>query len=246
MRSDASGAARAAYAIDDAGRLLAIPVRRPLARYATRDSNACIAGPPAARGSVEPPVITYTGATPLVVYGTGNAVSAIPDRTGKPANPRQIHAIPSGDGVVLRAAPSSDPPGTTGWTLGLPHPGEQIETLHAASPTHLAFTTLTPDGPARSYLIDAATGGVRHRPAGRWQTGRRHHRIAVRSGLRGPIVSLSAVIEGAAPAPGTSRRDVHALALWQIDGDGAQLQQHAYLTRRRGRLGWRELIRTPL
>lgn len=246
VRSDASGAARAAYAIDDAGRLWRFPFDA-LGSVTPPETATCLhRQATSTRGSVEPPVITYTGATPLVVYGTGNAVSAIPDRTGKPANPRQIHAIPSGDGVVLRAAPSSDPPGTTGWTLGLPHPGEQIETLHAASPTHLAFTTLTPDGRARSYLIDAATGESVTVLRADGKPGAAITGLPFDPAFGGPIVSLSAVIEGAAPAPGTSRRDVHALALWQIDGDGAQLQQHAYLTRRRGRLGWRELIRTPL
>lgn len=244
VRSDASGAARAAYAIDDVGRLWRFPLD---ALGADTPPATCLHRQTASRrGSVEPPVITYTGATPLIVYGTGNAVSAIPDHTEKPANPRQIRAIPSGNGVVLRAVPSSDPPGTTGWTLALPHPGEQIETLDAASPAHLSFTTLAPDGRARSYLIDAATGESVTVLQADGKPGAAITGLPFDPAFGGPFVSLSPVIEGAAPAPGISRRDVHSLALWQVDGDGAYLQQHAYLTRRRGRLGWRELIRTPL
>ncbi|WP_262389548.1 pilus assembly protein [Cupriavidus campinensis] len=246
VRSDASGAARAAYAIDDVGRLWRFPFDA-LGSNTPPQTATCLHRQSAStRGSVEPPLITYTGAAPLIVYGTGDAISAIPDRTGKPANPRPIHAIASGNGVVLRAAPSSDPPGTTGWTLALPHPGEQIETLHAASPAHLAFTTLAPDGRARSYLIDAATGESVTVLLADGKPGAAITGLPFDPAFGGPIVGLSPVIEGAAVAPGTSRRDVHSLALWQIDGDGAYLQQHAYVTRRRGRLGWRELIRTPL
>lgn len=247
VHSDASGAARAAYAIDDAGRLWRFPFDAFGSDTPRRTPTCLHRQTTSTRGSVEPPVITYAGLTPLIVYGTGTTISAIPDGTGKPA-PRQIRTIPNGNGVVLRAAPSSDPPGTTGWTLALPHPGEQVEALHAASPAHLAFTTLAPDGRARSYLIDAATGESVTVLQADGKPGAAITGLPFDPAFGSPVVSLSPVVEGAAPAPGTSRRDVHSLALWQIDGNGdsAYLQQHAYLTRRRGRLGWRELIRTPL
>lgn len=246
VRNDASGVARAAYATDNAGRLWRFPLD---AAGAGRPANTatCLYRQASATGSsVEPPVITYPGATPLIAYGTGNAVSVVPDTPGRPVDPRHVTAMTAGEGVILRASAPSSYPGTSGWTLSLPHPGEQVDRLYAASPVHLGFTTLMPDGSARSYLLDAATGESVTVLQADGGPGPAVTGLSFDPDQGWPIVSLSARSPGPATTPGGGQRDVYELGLWQIDGDRAHLQQHTRLTRRRGRLGWRELIRTPL
>ncbi|MGO4303152.1 hypothetical protein [Cupriavidus sp. RAF12] len=98
----------------------------------------------------EPPIVVVTASGPLVVYGTGGELSAIPDQQSASGAPRQIDAPPAGEGVVLRGPARRASADDTGWTLDLPHPGEQVAELQMANPVHLAFTTRTPDGRARS------------------------------------------------------------------------------------------------
>lgn len=40
--------------------------------------------------NTEAPVVVQTGTTPLIIYGTGNELSAIPDRPGIPRVPVSI------------------------------------------------------------------------------------------------------------------------------------------------------------
>ncbi|MGO4303151.1 hypothetical protein [Cupriavidus sp. RAF12] len=61
-----------------------------------------------------------------------------------------------------------------------------------------------------------------------------------------PVVTLSRVSQGPDTSPGVGRLDVYEVSVWRLDGDSSHLLQQARMTRRRGRLGWRELIRTPL
>lgn len=214
--SDAAGIARAAYALDDAGRLW----RFPLAAFRAGpqpDAATCLHRQTAPTGArAEAPVVTYAGTVPLIVYGSANIVSAIPDTGGKPR-----------------------------WTLSLP-PGEQIDEIHAASPVHLTFTTLAADGSARSYLVDAATGEPVTVIGADGKAGPAATGLPFDPDQGPPIVTVSPTATGSPNEPGKGQQDVFELELWQVDGTGAHLQQHARITRRRGRLGWRELIRTPL
>jgi type IV pilus assembly protein PilY1 len=59
-----------------------------------------------------------------------------------------------------------------------------------------------------------------------------------------PVTVMSSVLAGNPTEAGRLARDIFEVSLWRIDGDTAHLMQQARLSRRRGRLGWRELIRT--
>lgn len=245
--SDASGLARTAYATDNAGRLWRFDLG-----YLSNAGNAspatCLHRQSGKQGyRAEPPVVVKAGIGLLVTFGTGNQLSAIPDRPGSRGVPTPVQASLAGDGVILRAAQGRDA-SENGWTLPLPHPGEQIETLYHASPVHLGFTTLTPDGQQRSYLVDAASGtsvtttdadgkpapAITGLPFGG----------ASEQASGPPIVVTSAEMTGRATEAGRSSRDTFDLTLWRLDGDTAHPMQHARWHRRRGRLGWREIIRT--
>ncbi|XQU74615.1 Pilus assembly protein PilY [Cupriavidus sp. H18C2] len=246
VQSAASGVARAAYATDRQGRLwrfalddLASPAPGPAATCLHRQRG--VAGQ-----AVEAPVVVQTGQGALIVYGTSSELTAVADGANPAASgtPARILALPSGDGVVLRSERSDAASRGDGWTLTLPHAGERIETLSSATPVHLGFTTLDEHGQARSYLVDAGTGesvvvaGTDGLPA---------HAVTGLpwSGGNGvPIGVVSPVATGPATAPGTSVRDTFSLDQWNVRGDVAEPLQQARWHRRRGRLGWRELIRT--
>ncbi|WP_146001996.1 hypothetical protein [Cupriavidus pauculus] len=121
-----------------------------------------------------------------------------------------------------------------------------MDALYSASPVHLGFTTVDTDGQRRSYLVDAISGtSVTTRdPDGTpilavtglpWAS----------HGMATPIAVISTLATGHTMAPGTSTRDAFRLDLWQADGNTATPLQHARWYRRRGRLGWRELVRSP-
>jgi type IV pilus assembly protein PilY1 len=180
----------------------------------------------------------------LIVYASGGELTAIPDRPTVQGAPSRIGAVAAGNGVILRRDRQQGDTAANGWTLALPHPDESMTSLELAGPVHLSFTTLTPDGRARSYLIDAASGesatltwpdGV-PRPA---VTG-----LPFDERFGAPVTVMSPVAEGKPTKAGELERDTFEVSLWRIDGDTAHLMQQARLSRRRGRLGWRELIRT--
>lgn len=245
IRSTADRAAHTAYATDSAGRLWRFDLGH-LAIGARASPPTCMHRQRATAGdNTEAPVVVQTGAAPLVVYGTGNELSAIPDRPGVPRAPASIQALPTGDGFVLRSDQAGAAASADGWTLTLPRPGERLDTLHSVSPVHLGFTTVDLDGQRRSYLVDAATGES--------VTARDSDGTPVSSvtglpwsgGTSTPISVTSTVAAGQATTPGTSARDTFALDLWHVDDNTASLLQQARWHRRRGRLGWRELVRSP-
>ena len=265
VHSAASGIAQAAYAADSAGRLWRFDLAQ-LANAAAASPATCMHRQGNARGdrggdrgvnAAEAPVVVQTGGRPLVIYGTDAELSAIPDHAGPRGSrgsrgtrgvPARIDALRQGDGYVLRAARTAGKNLANGWTLSLPGFGERLEALYAASPVHLGFTTVDDQGMQRSYLVDAATGESvivtdadgRPTPA---VTGLPWHGGAA-GGAGMPFTVMSQIDGNADVAPGRSSRDTFELGLWRIEGDSAHRFQEARWHRRRGRLGWRELIRT--
>lgn len=244
VASTAGGIAQAAYATDTTGRLWRFGLDH-LSSGAEPKPSTCLHRQRSAGDRVEAPVVVRSGIGMLVVYGTGNELTAIPDRPGARGSPGRIDAMPKGNGMVLRAARADANPSDDGWTLALPHAGERIDTLYSASPVHVGFTTVAADGLQRSYLIDAASG---ESVVVADDLGTPAHAI---TGLPWtdttvmPIGVQSTITTGAPTAPGTSTRDGFGLDLWQVNGDTATLQQQARWHQRRGRLGWRELVRSP-
>lgn len=245
IRSTADGAAHMAYATDSAGRLW----RFQLGHLSTGDRASpptCMHRQRATAGdNAEAPVVVQTGAAPLVVYGAGNELSAIPDRPGVQRSPASIQAWPTGDGVVLRPAQVGAHAAADGWTLTLPQPGERIDTLHSVSPVHLGFTTVDADGQRRSYLVDAATGESVTTQDSDGAPVAAVTGLPWSGGTSTPLGIASTLAAGQATAPGGSTRDTFAVDLWQVEGNLATLLQQARWHRRRGRLGWRELVRSP-
>lgn len=246
VHSDGSGEARAAYASDNTGRLWRFALGASQSDPSTPRATCLYRQRSATGAGDEPPIVVVTASGPLVVYGSGGELSAIPDQQSASGAPRQIDALLAGEGVVLRGPARRASADESGWTLGLPHPDEQVAELQMASPVHLAFTTRTPDGRTRSYLIDAATGESVIVAA---QDGSPSHAITglpFDHGQGMPVVTLSRVSQGPDTSPGVGRLDVYEVSVWRLDGDSSHLLQQARMTRRRGRLGWREPIRTPL
>jgi len=240
--ADASGRARAAYATDNQGRLWRFGLEH-LGSGNTANPATCLHRQ--GRGaSAEPPVIVHTAAGPFIVYASGGELSAIPDRRRAQGAPSRIGAVAAGDGVILQRSRQQGDTAANGWTLALPHPDESIASLEMAGPVHLHFTTVTPDGRARSYLIDAASG------ESATLTGPDGLPTPAVTGLPfddrfgAPVAVMSTVLTGQPTEAGRLARDIFEVGLWRIDGDTAHLMQQARLSRRRGRLGWRELIRT--
>ncbi|WP_227459066.1 pilus assembly protein PilY [Cupriavidus pauculus] len=243
VNGNVDGTSQAAYVVDDTGRLWRFGLDH-LSRNDSASPATCMHRHQApAPGQAEAPVVIQTGTGPLVVFGSGGELSAIPDRPGR-GMPAQVDALAHGDGVVLRTHQAGAATSENGWTLRLPHEGERIETLQGPTPVHLSFTTVTPDGRQRSYLVDAATGeSVIATDANG----------AIAPAVTGlpfdgevaPVVVSTATSTGADTSAGKTSRDAFRLELWQIDGDTARLTQQATWYRQRGRLGWRELIRSP-
>jgi len=240
--ADASGRARAAYATDNQGRLWRFGLEH--LGFRTPAKPAACLHRQGRSVSAEPPVILHTTSGPFIVYASGSELSALPDQRSVKGAPSRIDAAATGDGVILRQNQQQGDTAVNGWTLALPHPDESISSLELASPVHLSFTTATPDGRARSYLIDAASGesptlagpdGV-PTPA---ITG-----MPFDDRFGAPVTAMSTVSAGKLTESGRLARDTFDVSLWRIDGDTAHLMQQARLSRRRGRLGWRELIRT--
>lgn len=225
VMADARGIASAIYASDNLGQLW----RFPLDGANTDAPAVCVRrlpGPASKRA--EAPLIIPGSGGPLVAVGGGSEVAVISTQ-GSP--PLDVRAQRQGDGVLLR----SDHQNQTGWTLTLPHEGEQFEQWLPAGPTHLGFTTLTPDGRQRSYLVDARSGSTYT------VTG-----LPSPASAGTPIVSITPVATDGPTLPGSQRLDVEDIALWTIHGNAAHLLQHMRHARRRGRLSWRELTRTPI
>lgn len=243
VQSDAGGVAHAAYAIDDRGRLWRFGLGHLSSGGRATPATCLYRQSGAAGDNVEAPLVVPAGAGPLVIYGTGPALVAVPDRPGARGTPSAVSAVPSGDGVVLRTAQPTADPLSNGWTLTLPHPGERIESLDPASPVHLGFTTVAPDGQYRSYLVNAASGESVTVADASGSPAPAITGLPFDGAGGPPIIVTSTIASGPATAPGASARDTFEAGLWRIDGDTAHRMQQARWHRRRGRLSWRELVR---
>ncbi|ABF09558.1 type IV pilus assembly protein PilY1 [Cupriavidus metallidurans] len=240
--ANASGHARAAYVVDDTGRLWRFGLDH-LGATQQAESARCLHRQ---RGSAtaEAPIVMHPSSGPLVIYAGGGELSAIPDGRGPRGTPSRIDASVSGDGVIFRTGQPQLDTGANGWTLALPHPGESITTLDDVGPAHLSFTTLTPDGRTRSYLIEAASGESVMQTAPDGTLVRAVTGVPFDDRFGTPIAVASPTSNGGPVVPGSSTFDTFELGIWQVDGNTAHLAQNTHYRRRRGRLGWRELIRT--
>ncbi|MBP0629966.1 pilus assembly protein PilY [Cupriavidus sp. AcVe19-1a] len=236
--ADMAGQAVAAYATDDAGQLWRFPL-------AGAGVAACLHSTP---GQAQPPVdeapvLLGSPTAPVVVYGRGNGLSAVPDpaQGSTPgAVPAQIAIQASDGGYILRApAANADAAPYAGWQLTLPHPGEQVEQLESVFPGHLMFVTRTPDGVRRGYLVLAATGDSVVRDS----RGQAVHMATGQVLPAGATVFVNTTpVPGGATTPGLSASEAYALSLWAADGKGATLLTQTLASRRTGRLRWREII----
>ncbi|PZX29498.1 Putative type 4 fimbrial biogenesis Pily1-related protein transmembrane [Cupriavidus phytorum] len=240
--SDLTGAALAAYATDDAGQLW---------RFALADAPPTGAGPAAAclyRMQVaaqpvreEAPVLLGSPSAPVVIYGAGNELAAVPDelisRSVTARVPRQLTTQAADNGQILRATPGGAQ--DHGWRLTLPHAGEQLVEIEPVFPGYLLFVTRTPDGAQRSYLVLAATGeSVAQRSSG--------ERLLVATGqLLPPGASVFATrteVPGTPAQPGGAGRQAFALSVWSATGNAVTQIAQTLATRRIGRLRWREIV----
>ncbi|MDQ0141640.1 pilus assembly protein PilY [Cupriavidus necator] len=240
--SDITGTALAAYATDDAGQLW----RFPLA-----DAPQAGAGPAAAclhrmRSSAQPareeaPVLLGSPTAPMVVYGAGNDLAAVPGgpatRSATARPPGRVTAQAADNGHILRAPPAGTP--DFGWHLTLPHAGEQLVEIQPVFPGYLLFVTRTPDGAQRSYLVQAATGeSVAQRSTG--------ERLLVATGQLLPpgasVFATSIELPGAPAQAGHTGRQAYALSVWATAGDAVTRVAQTLATRRTGRLRWREIV----
>ncbi|SPA38034.1 Putative type 4 fimbrial biogenesis Pily1-related protein transmembrane [Cupriavidus taiwanensis] len=240
--SDLTGAALAAYATDDAGQLW----RFPLADARQAGANPATACLYRMRVSAQPareeaPVLLGSPTAPLVIYGAGNELAAVPDgpatRSATARTPRQVTAEVADNGHILRATSggAQDP----GWRLTLPHAGEQLVEIEPVFPGYLLFVTRTPDGAQRSYLVLAATGeSVAQRSTG--------ERLLVATGqLLPPGASVFATrteLPGTPAQPGGTGRQAFALSVWAATGNAVTQIAQTLATRRTGRLRWREIV----
>lgn len=240
--SDMMGAARAAYATDDAGQLWRFPLAdAPPSGGAPAASCLHRMQGPAQPLMGDAPVLLGSSTTPVVVYGAGNALAAVPDLStsrGARAGALVPVAAQAGEGGhILRAQP--DGTDDAGWHLTLPHAGEQVVEIQPVFPGYLLFVTRTPDGAQRSYLVLAATGESVTQSG----TGERLH--AATGQLLPPGASVfvtAAQLPGAPAQPGRTERQVYDLSLWAVDGNKVARLTQTLASRRIGRLRWREIV----
>ncbi|WP_432257860.1 pilus assembly protein PilY [Cupriavidus sp. TMH.W2] len=240
--SDMTGAARAAYATDDAGQLWRFPLAdAPQSGAAPAVSCLHRMQAPAQPLMAEAPVLVGSTTAPVVVYAAGNELAAVPDRSssrGATAVPLVQVAAQAGDGGhVLRAQPAGAD--DAGWHLTLPHSGEQVMEIQPVFPGYLLFVTRTPEGTQRSYLVLAATGeSVIQRG-----TGERLHVATGQLLPPGASVFVTAAELPAAPAqPGRTGRQAYELSLWSVAGNTVTRLSQTLASRRTGRLRWREIV----
>ncbi|MFC4524092.1 pilus assembly protein PilY [Cupriavidus pinatubonensis] len=234
--SDMMGMAQAIYATDDSGQLWHFPVPRAPQRLAL-GTPVCLHKLPTAGHSrqAEPPLLVGAVASPLIVFGQGREVVAIPSR---PAGvPARIVAEPADGGFLLRSIPGQ---GGNGWHLTLPNAGEQLDTLGEVFPGYLQFTTRAADGFQRAYLVLAATG----ESAGRAREGAPLQTFVTGQATSSAASFVATSVPGPSPQPssGTSAAQAHRVTLWAVDGTSARPQSTAMATRRTGRISWREIV----
>lgn len=239
--SDMTGTARAAYATDDAGQLW----RFPLAEAPQPGGAPAVSCLHRMQTSAQPlmpeaPVLLGAPTAPVVVYGTGNELAAVPDLSSTRAATAvplvEVAAQAADGGHILRAPPAGA--GDAGWHLRLPHAGEQVVEVQPVFPGHLLFVTRTPDGAQRSYLVLAATG----ESVSQSGTGERLHMATGQLLAPGASVFVTVAELPAAPAqPGRTARQAYELSLWAVDGNTVTRVSQTMASRRTGRLRWREI-----
>lgn len=223
------------------------------------------ADPPPDAAGVEPPWLIGAGGGQLVVYGNDNVIAAIPDGFDADIDGRQqplvrfpaqsgripscalrtIRATPAHDDVALRADPgacadSDIATAFRGWRLALPKRQERLTRILGLDAGYLAFTTRTPDGKQYGYVVDALTGETRHRGPGT-ATGQL---LGGDGAFVLPLVR-SPMSGNRPPTPGLSTRENTALSIRAVDGNGVRGTPALEVSRRTGRLGWRELNALP-
>jgi type IV pilus assembly protein PilY1 len=239
--SDMTGAARAAYATDDAGQLWRFPLAEaPQPGGAAAGSCLHRMQGPAPPLMDEAPALLGSAAAPVVVYGAGHELAAVPDlphsRGTTAGGLASIGAQAGAGGHILRA--QSAGANEAGWHLSLPHAGEQVVQIQAVFPGYLLFVTRTPDGTQRAYLVLAGTG----ESVAQTSTGERLH---VATGYVLPpgasVFVSTAELPGAPAQPGRSARQAYQLSLWAVDGNTVTRVSQTLASRRTGRLRWREI-----
>ncbi|WER45115.1 PilC/PilY family type IV pilus protein [Cupriavidus sp. WKF15] len=238
--SDMTGATLAIYATDDSGQLWHFPLADATRRLAP-GTPSCRHRLPVVAGTehAEPPLLTGSSASPLVIYGQGREIAAIPSRSG--GSPTRITAQPADGGFLLRAPPGQH--GTAaeaGWHLTLPNPGEQLDALSDAFPGYLHFTTRAADGLQRAYLVLAATG----ESAGRTQEGAPLQAFVTGQAVAAEGGFVLTSTPGSAPRQqaGASSTHAHTITLWAVDQASARPLSTTIATRRTGRISWREVV----
>ena len=241
VRADFAGRALAAYVTDSAGRLWRHDLSAPLAQLATSRPR-CLRGP-ASRfhyDDAEAPLLFNVSDGVLVVQATGGQLNAVPDRgMDVDVPPRQITMQSTAGGVTLLGKGPAD--AEAGWQITLPRQGETVTELTASGPGYLHFVTLAPDGQQRVYLIHASSGeSVSHADAVvPYVTGH-----AIDPGQA--VVARTTWAETAdGPRPGATMRDAGTIELLRIGKDTASTLTEVPISRRRGRLSWRELSPAP-
>lgn len=242
VRSDFARRALAAYATDSSGRLWRFDFGASLAQLPDRPPR-CVrgGGRPARVEQAEAPLLYGASDGVLVVQAFGNKVQAIPDRAaGTSGKPRRIEVMESGTGVRLAGVGSADP--EAGWHLTLPHAGETVEELAATGPGYLHFVTRSLDGQRRVYLMHAATGESvaatgRDGALASFLTGQR-------IGRDDAVVAQTTWHDSTGPQAGWTTRDTGAIALAIVGATASTTLAELPVSRRRGRLSWRELVPT--
>lgn len=251
---DTDGLARAAYAVDDQAQLWRWDL--PVAETpGTGKPAACLharpapADPLAPQGTAAAPLIFPTASGPLVVYGHSSTVRAVAD-TGTPAQEARplatVLAETTGAGSVLRRAGGTPASAASGWQLVLPHPGERVRHLLKAGPAHVAILTVDAARQPRGYLVGAGLGESigslgPGQAAAHYTTGR-----AVGPDAHLLVAQAAPRRRGDTPARAEAPQwEDAAYTLWSIDGGHATPLNRIYASRRKGRLGWRELIPAP-
>lgn len=238
--SDMTGRTLAIYATDDSGQLWHFPLA-DASRSPTPGIPSCRHRLPVTTRTepAEPPLLLGATASPLIVYGQGSEIAALPARPR--GTPAQIVAELADGGFLLRALPG--PRGTdaqSGWSLTLPNAGEQLDTLSDVFPGYLHFTTRAADGLRRAYLVLAATG----ESAGRTQEGAPLQAFVTGQAAapESDFVLTSTPRPGPRQPPGTSGANAHTVTLWSVDRSSARPLSTTIATRRTGRISWREIM----
>jgi type IV pilus assembly protein PilY1 len=242
VQSDIAGAARNAYATDDAGQLWRFPLAEaPQAGVAPAVQCLHRLQAAAQPDRDEAPVLLGSSTATVVVYGAGNELAAVPDvpasrsATGRTLGQVTLQAADGGHILRAPAAGADD----AGWHLTLPHAGEQLVEVQPVFPGYLLFVTRTPDGAQRSYLVLAATGAsVAQRSTGEL--------LHVATGQLLPpnasVFATSTELPATPAQPGTASRQAYALSLWAVTGNAVTRVAQTLASRRTGRLRWREIV----